>query len=109
MTLNEYQREAKITAVYKKAGQGEIIYPTLGLCSEAGEFAGVVKKVLRGDSFTAGSLRERLISELGDVLWYVSACATELGLELNDVAEHNIAKLTVRAMQDKIKGSGDER
>lgn len=53
--------------------------------------------------------REALKKELGDVLWYVSACATELGLSLNEIAQANAEKLRRRQAEGKLKGSGSDR
>ncbi len=55
------------------------------------------------------SEREALKSELGDVLWYVSQVCTELGIELDEVAQGNIEKLLDRLERGKIKGDGDSR
>ena len=95
MDLNAYQQGARSTARYPDVGANPI-YPTLGLCGEAGEVADKVKKVLRdrGGSFTP-EVREALKLELGDVLWYVAQLASELGFELNDVAEANLNKLAM--------------
>ena len=47
--------------------------------------------------------------ELGDVLWYVAQLATELGLELDQVAQANLEKLASRSARNVISGSGDSR
>jgi NTP pyrophosphatase (non-canonical NTP hydrolase) len=36
------------------------------------------------------------MDELGDVLWYISACADELGITLTEIAEYNVDKLARR-------------
>jgi len=43
------------------------------------------------------------------VLWYLAQVATELNLSLDEVAEHNIAKLLDRQARGKIRGDGDNR
>ena len=55
------------------------------------------------------SVREDLICELGDVLWYVAALATDLNVELSEVANKNIEKLNSRKNRVTIGGSGDNR
>ncbi|WP_243030307.1 nucleoside triphosphate pyrophosphohydrolase family protein [Thermus altitudinis] len=108
MTLNEYQQEAKKTALYPEAYR--ILYPTLGLVGEAGELANKVKKVLRDRGGTLGpDAREDLLAELGDVLWYVAQLATDLGVSLEEVAQGNLAKLRSRLERGRIGGSGDNR
>ena len=47
--------------------------------------------------------------ELGDVLWYVSNCCSELGLSMGDVAQGNIDKLFDRKDRGVIQGDGDDR
>ena len=47
--------------------------------------------------------------ELGDVLWYISALADDLGVTLEEVAKANIEKLQSRMERNKIKGDGDNR
>jgi len=47
--------------------------------------------------------------ELGDVLWYVSALANDLGIPLEQVAQWNVDKLQRRMQLNKIKGDGDNR
>ena len=106
MNINEYQQQASETAIYKD----KLIYPTLGLAGEAGEIANKVKKILRDSSGNLQeSVREDLICELGDVLWYVAALATDLKTELSEVANKNIEKLNSRKNRGTIGGSGDNR
>jgi NTP pyrophosphatase (non-canonical NTP hydrolase) len=50
-----------------------------------------------------------LRDELGDVLWYLSALATELDTNLSSVADKNIQKLFSRKERGVLKGSGDNR
>ena len=50
-----------------------------------------------------------MIGELGDILWYVAACASELGINLSYIAERNTAKLLSRQERGVLGGSGDER
>ncbi len=104
MRLNHYQDEAFVTAVYPDIGDN-IVYPTLGLAGEAGEVANQVKKVLRDDNgvITAERFGE-LVSELGDVLWYLAMIAKELDVPLEDIARWNLQKLSRRAQNDRIHG-----
>ncbi len=109
MNFTEYQQKARATAKYPVIGHG-VIYPTLGLTNEAGEVAGKIKKVFRDkDGVISEETREALKAELGDVLWYLAQVATELNLSLDDIAEHNIAKLLDRQARGKIQGDGDNR
>ena len=109
MNFTDYQQKAKNTAKYPIIGHG-VIYPTLGLTNEAGEVAGKIKKVFRDkDGIISDETRDALKAELGDVLWYLSQTATELGLSLNEIAEYNIAKLLDRQARGKIRGDGDNR
>ena len=109
MDLNAYQQGARRTARYPDVGANPI-YPTLGLCGEAGEVADKVKKVLRDrQGVFDDQVREDLALELGDVLWYVAQLATELGLELDQIASANLEKLASRAARNVIAGSGDRR
>ena len=108
-SLDEYQRLSRKTAMTVKTDH-PIVYPTLGLTNEAGEFAGKVKKIFRDKNGVIDETdREALKQELGDVLWYVAQIATELGVSLEDVASSNLTKLFDRLERDQITGSGDNR
>ena len=109
MDLNHYQEESRKTALYPDVGNNPI-YPTLGLVGEAGEVADKVKKVIRdNEGFFDDERKISIMSELGDVLWYLAQLSTELGFELEEVAESNLSKLSSRASRGRISGSGDER
>ncbi|MEI8250769.1 MAG: nucleoside triphosphate pyrophosphohydrolase family protein [Synechococcus sp. ELA057] len=109
MDLRTYQTRARETALYPQVGSNPI-YPTLGLCGEAGEVADKVKKVIRDrQGIFDAAVIDDLRLELGDVLWYVSQLASELGLDLDAIAEANLSKLASRAARNVIGGSGDRR
>ncbi len=109
MNFTDYQQRAKQTAKYLIIGHA-VVYPTLGLTNEAGEVAGKIKKIFRDKEGVINETdREALQAELGDVLWYLAQIATELHLSLDNIAEHNIAKLLDRQARGKIQGDGDNR
>lgn len=89
MPLSDYQKRSRRngTAVYP--GQGTtrgVIYCGLGL-GEIGEAQGKAKKILRDDGGTVlPERRAALIDELGDSVWYAAALATELELDLEEIA-----------------------
>ena len=83
-----------------------INYYFLGLVEEAGEVAGLRKRFLRDE----GNIEpEKLVKELGDVLWYVAMIGKQYHLNMDDIAVSNIKKLTDRKERGVITGSGDER
>ena len=99
MNLNEYQQQAKETAIYPKDVAAS--YLALGVAGEAGEVAEEVKKCLRRGYLSDGSdfpddRLKNLYEELGDVLWYVANLCSELDFRLEDVAKFNIDKLKER-------------
>lgn len=104
-----YQRESRKTWGPVNTDHA-IVYPTLGLSNEAGEFAGKVKKIFRdkGGRISAED-RAKLASELGDVLWYLTQLCTELDVSLAEVAQGNLDKLASRQQRGVLQGEGDER
>ena len=109
MEFNHYQKESRKTALYPDVGRNKI-YPTLGLVGEAGEVADKVKKILRDKKgLFDNESKDAIKFELGDVLWYISQLSSELGYELEDVANSNLKKLSDRKNRGKIEGSGDNR
>lgn len=113
MQFSEYQVAARQTAQYPEI-DNNLLYPALGLAGEAGEAVDKVKKLWRNHNVTSGGLLEleakvELAKEIGDVLWYAAALATELGMSLDDIAQQNITKLLDRQARGVIKSRGDNR
>jgi NTP pyrophosphatase (non-canonical NTP hydrolase) len=122
MDFNEYQEKASQTAIYlnklkdRHPNIPDEVLKYMGLSyvanglGEVGEIQGKVKKILRDNAgVITEEHREALKSECSDVLWYCAALCTELGISLNDVAEHNIKKLADRQSRNQLNGSGDNR
>ena len=108
MELAEYQRLSRRTAEYPR--EAWLAYPALGLAGEAGEVAEHAKKAIRDDGGeVSDERRAAMAKELGDVLWYVSQLATELELDLEQIAAGNLEKLLSRQRRGVLSGSGDER
>ena len=98
-----------MTALYPKITES-FVYPTLGLCGEAGEVAEKIKKIFRDDQGIVSKEKKREIAkELGDVLWYLSQIASEFELSFDEVAQLNIKKLKSRLKRGRLNGSGDNR
>jgi NTP pyrophosphatase (non-canonical NTP hydrolase) len=106
--FSDYQHFSRRTAAYPR--EAWLTYPALGLAGEAGEVAEHAKKTIRDDGGRVSDERRAAIArELGDVLWYVAQLASELGLELEDIARENLEKLFSRQSRGVLSGSGDDR
>jgi len=106
--LSDYQALSRRTAEYPR--EAWLAYPALGLAGEAGEVAEHAKKAIRDDGgVLTEERRTAMAKELGDVLWYVAQLASELGLELDAIAQGNLEKLLSRQRRGVLSGSGDER
>jgi NTP pyrophosphatase (non-canonical NTP hydrolase) len=112
MTLDEYQAQARSTAIYPE--EARVLYPTLKLAGEAGEVAEKLGKLMRDEGLLPGgsldeAQRDALAKEIGDVLWYVANLAADLGLSLEAIGRTNLDKLASRRVRGVLGGSGDER
>ena len=116
LNFEEYEWRSMDTAIYP----GALLYPILGLVGEAGEVAEKVKKHFRDGNHDdvqmsdperemSPEFRRELAKELGDVLWYVTAVASDIGYSLDEVASLNLEKLESRQNRDQLHGSGDDR
>lgn len=105
-SFDEYQLQTSRTAIYPT--DRSIEYLALGLASEAGEVAGVVKKWLRDDTPEA-EFDEKILKEMGDTMWYLSQLHNELDYLMSVTAAENINKLRARQENHTLGGSGDNR
>ena len=70
-----------------------LLMAAIGLCEEAGEFAGLIKKHVFHDHPLDIN---KVTKELGDTEWYLSEAATASALQRVDILAANIRKLRVR-------------
>lgn len=105
MRLNEYQKIASNFGVYREhmfSNLDRMTYTALGLSGESGEFL----ETIIGFVYTDDSSVDSIIKEMGDVLWYAAACATEhdwslesaLANSVNPIGDRSTA-LTFAAMR----------
>lgn len=104
LTMNKYQVLAKTYQVPTAPPEERVF----GILEEAGEVAGVFKRMLRGD-YGPDIAAAKLMKELGDILWYVATVAADNDWTLEDVANTNLEKLASRKERNVILGSGDDR
>lgn len=102
MNFNEYQEKA----MSFRLESANSPYAFLGLVGEVGELYGAIAKAMRDDTEIDP---EYIQKELGDILWFIAAITTDMNLNLSDVAQKNIEKLTSRKTRGTIQGSGDDR
>ena len=92
MTFEEYQDRARRTCPAYDSNDDRLYHAVFGLCSEAGEVAGILQKVYQGHTAD----REHLIRELGDCMWMISEACDALGATMEQVGKVNILKLMDR-------------
>ena len=111
MTPQEYLEFTRTTAARKTSGISDedwATYVRLGLISEVGEVAGQVKRIIRDDGgVLTPERREKLLDELGDVLWYWAQRCESGGERMPErwfgnsyapVWDHSVAVDTVSSM-----------
>jgi NTP pyrophosphatase (non-canonical NTP hydrolase) len=93
MEMDHYQDGCLRTAGQHADYEKGLAILALGVAGEAGEVADDVKKVI-GHGHPPD--QDRLVAELGDVLWYVAVLAAHIGIPLSEIARRNIEKLRER-------------
>lgn len=127
MTLAQYQDKAMD---FNLPSTNNDAYMLLGLTEEVGELNAIIAKGIRsgvariddnGDVVMAvrrethdeeqlkrwHELEDKLLSELGDVLWMLTGACHTLGYTLQQVADANLAKLAHRAATGTIENHTD--
>lgn len=98
MKFSHYQELAGRTEKPLPTAVDRLVHAFMGLATEVGELgtpikaAAIYNKPLLEVPEQVANLRE----ELGDLLWYVALAANALGMNLDEIAEENIAKLRAR-------------
>lgn len=92
MTGKGYQAKAMRTAS-SLSRDNLLLNGVMGLNGEAGECIDLMKKTM----FQGHELdKEKLLDELGDILWYVAITCEGLGITMDEAMTHNIEKLMKR-------------
>lgn len=93
MTPNEYQQLVMRTAGGFENERDALLLSGLGIAGESGEVADHIKKVV----FHGHDMNSfKLLTEIGDALWYAAFLCQVLGSTLEEVMEINISKLRAR-------------
>ncbi len=98
MTPNEYQNLVTRTLLDKpdfplSENEAMVIWCAIGLAGESGEVVDYIKKSI---FHRHGIDRAKLMEELGDITWYLTALCEKFGICLEDVMIMNIKKLRTR-------------
>lgn len=111
LTFNEFEDGADATWYGNPVPQAPLLYLAATMAEEAGEVCGKVKKLYRDDRTVPEiDKQKRAIKiEMGDLLYYMSRAARQMGTTLEEIAQMNHDKLADRHARGVIKGDGDER
>lgn len=99
--LDHYAQEATESMHNAWDDDLSILERVIGLSEETGEVSAIVKKRLMRNGWDDFHLTEedvdKLVDELGDVLFYVAAILDLIGIPLSRAASLNINKLKTRS------------
>jgi len=93
MTIKEYQKRSYTAIQPHPDKKDEILNWAVGLSEEIGEVMNHIKHTFWGNEPIN---KLELAKEIGDILWYSSALATVLDLNLEAIANMNVSKLEHR-------------
>ena len=86
----------RLWAIEDTANLPRLLTAVIGMQSETGEFAEIVKKCIFQGKELDESVKFHLMRELGDIIWYWSQGVMSLGYSPSDVIKENIKKLEKR-------------
>jgi NTP pyrophosphatase (non-canonical NTP hydrolase) len=93
MQINEYQEKVKRTMNFWGTPAEIVCNMCLGITGEAGEVVDYIKKIVfHGHKFS----KDKLIEELGDVLWYFTMLTSICDIQIDEIMRKNIEKLRKR-------------
>jgi len=95
LTFRDYQKQAILTNRAQGEHLSSIIVPLLGLAGEAGSLLSEYKKWMR-EGARYRPFTDQVAEEIGDILWYLANIAEKEGLDLQEIAEENLAKIADR-------------
>lgn len=100
--LEEYQQWVWNTTTPKNGPEGAW-WAASGLTAEAGEVISLFEKAYRkGQPMDIN----KLMDELGDVLWFLTAVCNMTNLTLDEVMTHNIEKINKRVANGQVTSEG---
>ena len=79
-----------------------------GMVAEAGEFMELVKKIKFQGKPWNDDVKDHLVTELGDVMWYAAQASMALGQRLDDIIYVNTLKLAKRYSGGEFNVSDSE-
>lgn len=86
-----------IPNISDKVPEGQLTqWATLGASAEMGEVAAVVEKALRKKGFLDPEDEDKILDEVGDVLWFLTALLFSVDYTLEEALVHNVQKLENR-------------
>ena len=92
LSFAEYQKQA-LSTDQRRSVDASLRFPLLGLFGETGSLLSEVKKKQR-DPVAYVGYQDTVLEELGDVLWYLTAVADRVNLELGVLASNIDGNLT---------------
>src|SRR5690349_6121253 len=95
MELGEYQAQAWAYDQHHTEPELALTIALLGLGGEVGTLQTNQKKIVR-DGPVHQDHQSLAVEDLGDILWYVADTAVWLGIDLDEVAQANLAKIAAR-------------
>lgn len=109
MDFNEYQRAAEVTDQSNgNTDHEKLMYYALGIAGESGELVDKIKKGIR-NGWTIDRIRDEVVKEGGDVLWYLAGICRFLGIEFGYLPEGNLDKILDRQKRGVLLSEGDDR
>ena len=96
-----------------QANLPRLLTAVIGMQSETGEFAEIVKKCIFQGKELTDDVKFHLMRELGDIIWYWSQGVMSLGYSPTEVIQENINKLEKRypngfeTIRSEVREEGD--